>query len=247
MRGRTDRGRAAHGGGLVPGDGREGGTQNVLVVQGDGRVTEQVGGHSCGGVVASAQPGLQHGHVHAFFPEEQQGQHGEKFKISQAAGRGRHGHDRVGVRSPGFAGQGPAVHADAFLGRDEMRRGVHAGFASVGRAERCQKGRRGTLTVGAQNLDHREGGPGQIQGGQDAAHTIQAHVHVEKTEAVQMGQHILKIVEHCVHGRHSTRKRAACQREREGVFPRVPVFFTRLFQPEARIRHGQPERQRQKG
>ncbi len=210
----AERGRAAHGGGLVRSDGREGGAQNVLVVQSNGRVAKQIGVQRGGGVVASAESGLHHGHIHALFPEEQQGQHREKFKIGQATGRGSRGHDGIGVRCPGFAGQGLPVHADALFGRNKMRRGVQAGFTAVSRAERGQKGRRGTLAVSAQNLDHRERRSGQVQGGQGAAHAIQAHVHVKKAEAVQMGQYVLKIVEHGAHGRHSIRKRAACQQGR---------------------------------
>ena len=161
LRGCADRGRATHGSGLVRCDGRESGPQHVPVIQGDGRVAKQVGGHGGGGVVPSPQARFQHGYVHLFLPEEQQGQNREKFKIGQVRSRG---HDLVGVRGPAFGGPGTSVHADAFLGRDKVRRSVQTGFAAVGHAERGQKGRCGTLAVGAQNLDHREGGPGQIQG-----------------------------------------------------------------------------------
>ena len=153
--------------------------------------------------MASAQSGLQHGHIHAVFPEEQQGQRCEKFKVGQAAGRGGLGHERIGARGPAFAGQGLSVHADALFWRNEMRRGVQAGFAAVSRAKRGQKGRRGSLAVGAQNLNHREGRPGQAQGAQGAAHAAQAHVHVEEAEAVQMGQYFPKIVKHRAHARHN--------------------------------------------
>lgn len=116
------------------------------------------------------------------------------------------------MRDPSVAGPGPPVHADAFLGRNKVRRSVQAGFAAVGRAERGQKGCRGALAVGAQDLRHRKGGPGQIQGGQGPPHAVQAQIHVKKALALQMGQHFLKVLKRCAHARHTTRKRFVCQR-----------------------------------
>lgn len=76
-----------------------------------------------------------------------------------------------------------------------MWRGIKTDAATVDRAERGQKGGSGALAIGAEHLDDRERRAFQIKRPQRPPHAVEAEVHMEHAQRVQMAPDVLKITE----------------------------------------------------
>ena len=104
-----------------------------------------------GGVVAAAQPHLEHGHVHRLAREVVEGQRRRRLEHAGVQPRDERP-ERLHPVGERVLGDGRAVHADPLAEGDEVRRGVETDATALGPEDRGQHGGNGALAVGAADL-----------------------------------------------------------------------------------------------
>ncbi len=147
-----------------------------------------------GGVVAPAQPRLDHRHLHLARRQLVVGGGGQRLELGHGVVvlglRALHDLGRLGRpldgRGEALARHRLLPHLDPLAERGQVRRGVAAGAQPVALQHRGGEAHGRRLAVGAHHVHRREPALGHAQRGGQPVHALQAEAHAEQLQAQQV-------------------------------------------------------------